>query len=203
MTYYEYDPSCDFYLYDDYPDYYFEEPVVQYHLAKKKRHREKNCVFNNSDDENLFPNQCSKSSKYLVPIFYTPTTVSDISKFNGHIRENIDLYYSDKRNIEKEARLFTGYTDPRYYASTIQEETESSCFESSNMKEDSEDVGCNKPILMNCGNNKIDVPEKGQDCNSKGHKTKKKTKTTVNVVSAAANKKNKSKEHRCKSGKLL
>lgn len=200
MTYYEYDPNCDFYLYDDYPDYYFDESAVQYHLTKKKRHREKFCVLNKADHENLSRNQYSKSSKYLVPIFYTPTTVSDISKFNGQIRENIDLYYSDKTNIEKEARLFTGYTQPRYYASTIQEETESSCFDSSNMKEDSEDMGCIKPITINCGKNKIDVPEKGVDCKYKGHKTKKKVKAALNVANGS-NKKVKPKEHCSKPGK--
>ncbi|GJQ72267.1 hypothetical protein Trydic_g3358 [Trypoxylus dichotomus] len=186
MSYYDYDPNYDFYMYDE-PDFdfYFEEPLIPYHLARKKKHRDKRNILFKSDEVDMISYDQLKP-KYLVPVFYAPTKVSDPCKFNRHVQENIDLYYSDRRNIEKEARVFNSYAQPYCCASTIQEETESStCIDTCTLKDDSEDLPKYEPVLINNKRNK-DVAEKWQDGNHKAHRIKKKCKATQKITVGAS-----------------
>lgn len=198
MSYYEYDPNCDYYYYDEYPnfDFFIEEPVIDYHPQRRKKRREKYPVSNKSldrtllDDDFLHPYQQHKS-KYLVPVFYAPTKTSDTQKLNPDVQENIDLYYSDRRNIEKEARLFRKHAQPSYYASTIQEETESSTgIESCALKDDLEDLQHDKSAVLNQKANVEDVPEKWQEYSYKAPKAKKKSKGCQSIAPDANRKKN-------------
>lgn len=212
MAYYEYDPNYDFYCCDDdYPagfDFYMEDPSLEHRLPlkKKKRHSLRGVpskyLVQCLSDEDLCQYRPHKSSNNLIPVFYAPTRVSDPRKLEySPIQENIDMYYSDRRNVEKEARLFRKYTQPHFYASTIQEETESS---TCTFRHDYEDVLREKQLKITKANRKhgVDFPERWHSAGCRIHKVKKKTKTSQNLV-IASNKKCKDKEVATKSGNFI